>query len=78
MDIYAEKCGVVLEQRSPIFYLDKSDYHEAKNKLNELGISENDKLLILSPETRSKKKMKEWPYDRFLALIQNQQYSGRF
>ncbi len=55
MDIYAEKCGVILEHRRPIFYLDKDD---------------NDKLLVLSPETRSKKKMKEWPYERFLSLIQ--------
>ena len=70
MDIYAEKCGVILEHRRPIFYLDKDDFHEAKKKLLELGISENDKLLVLSPETRSKKKMKEWPYERFLSLIQ--------
>jgi len=70
MDIYAEKCGVTLEHRRPIFYLDKDDFHEAKKKLLELGISENDKLLVLSPETRSKKKMKEWPYERFLSLIQ--------
>ena len=70
IDIYAEKCGVILEQRRPIFYLDKDDFHEAKKKLLELGISENDKLLVLSPETRSKKKMKEWPYERFLSLIQ--------
>ena len=69
MDIYAEKCDVTLDQRRPIFYLNKDDFHEAEKKLLELGISENDKLLILSPETRSKKKMKEWPYERFLSLI---------
>ena len=69
LDIYAEKCEVILEQRRPIIYLNDSDFEEAQNKLNELGISKNDKLLVLSPETRSKKKMKEWPYDRFLLLI---------
>ncbi len=70
IDIYAEKCGVILKRRRPIFYLNKSDDHEAKKKLHELGISENDKFLVLSPETRSKKKMKEWPHERFLTLIQ--------
>ena len=31
IDIYAEKCGVILEQRRPIFYLDKDDFREARN-----------------------------------------------
>ena len=70
LDIYAEKCGVSLKERRPVIYLNDSDFEEAKKKLNELGISNDDKFLILSPETRSKKKMKEWPYDRFLSLIQ--------
>ena len=70
LDIYAEKCGVSLKERRPVIYLNDNDFEEAKKKLNELGISNNDKFLILSPETRSKKKMKEWPYDRFLSLIQ--------
>ena len=70
LDIYAEKCGVTLEQRRPLIYLDDNDIQEAQNKLNELGISKNDKLMILSPETRSKKEMKEWPYDRFISLIE--------
>ena len=76
LDIYAEKCGVTLKQRRPIIYLDGKDIQEAQKKLNELGISRNNKLLILSPETRSKKEMKEWPYDRFISLIQkiNQNY----
>jgi len=69
LDIYADKCGVTLEDRRPLIYLDDKDVKEAQNKLNELGITENDKLLILSPETRSKKEMKEWPHDRFLSLI---------
>ena len=76
LDIYAEKCGVNLSERRPLIYLDEKDKQEAQNKLNELNISEYDKLLILSPETRSKKEMKEWPHDRFLSLIQkiNQNY----
>ncbi len=76
LDIYAEKCGVTLEQRRPLIYLDDKDIQEAQSKLNELGISKNDKLMILSPETRSKKEIKEWPQDRFLSLIEkiNQNY----
>ena len=70
LDIYAEKCWVTLEQRRPLIYLDDKDIKEAQKKLNELGISKNDKLMILSPETRSKKEMKEWPYDRFISLIE--------
>ena len=76
LDIYAEKCEVTLEKRRPLIYLDVKDIQEAQNKLNELGISNNDKLMILSPETRSKKEIKEWPYDRFISLIEriNQNY----
>jgi len=70
VDIYSEKCGVTLDRRRPVMYLDERDTEEAIKKLSELEISNTDKLLILSPETRSKKKMKEWPYDRFLDLIQ--------
>ena len=70
LDIYAEKCGVNLKERRPVIYLNDSDFEEAQKKLNELGISNNEKFVVLSPETRSKKKMKEWPYDRFLSLIQ--------
>jgi ADP-heptose:LPS heptosyltransferase len=70
LDIYAEKCGVTLEERRPIFYLNKDDFHVAEKKLIELGVLKNDKFLVLSPETRSKKKMKEWPYERFLSFIQ--------
>jgi len=69
LDIYAEKCGITLKNRRPLIYLDGKDIKEAQNKIDELGIS-NNKLLILSPETRSKKEMKEWPYDRFLSLIE--------
>ena len=76
LDIYAEKCGVTLPERRPLIYLDEEDIKEAKNKLGELGISKNDNFLILSPETRSKKEMKEWPHGRFLSLIEkiNQNY----
>jgi ADP-heptose:LPS heptosyltransferase len=70
LDIYAEKCGVTLEQRRPLIYLDAKDIQEAQSKLNELGISKNDKLMILAPETRSKKNIKEWPHDRFISLIE--------
>jgi ADP-heptose:LPS heptosyltransferase len=78
LDIYAEKCGVTLEQRRPLIYLDDKDIQEAQNKLNELGISKNDKLIILSPETRSKKGMKEWPYNRFISLIEKINKSNDF
>jgi len=70
VDIYAEKCGVNLEQRRPIIYLHDNDLEKAQNKLNELGVSANDKLLILAPEARSKKEMKEWPHGRIITLIQ--------
>ena len=70
LDIYAEKCGVSLEERRPLIYLNDSDFEEAQKKIYELGISDKNKFLVLSPETRSKKKMKEWPYERFLLLIQ--------
>jgi len=70
IDIYSEKCGVTLDQRRPVMYLDKHDTEEASKKLRELGVSSADRLLILSPETRSKKEMKEWPYNRLLDLIQ--------
>ena len=70
LDVYAEKCGVTLEQRRPLIYLDDNDIQEAQSKLNALGISKNDKLMILSPETRSKKDVKEWPHDRFISLIE--------
>jgi ADP-heptose:LPS heptosyltransferase len=70
LDIYAEKCGVSLKERRPIIYLNDSDFEEATIKLKELGVSSSDKFLVLSPETRSKQKMKEWPFDRFLSLIQ--------
>jgi ADP-heptose:LPS heptosyltransferase len=70
IDIYSEKCGVILDQRRPVMYLDERDTEEATKKLRELGVSSTDRLLILSPETRSKKEMKEWPYNRFLDLIQ--------
>lgn len=70
IDIYAEKCGVTLDQRRPAIYLSDSDLQEAQNKLDELGISNTDKLFILAPETRSKQNMKEWPHERITALIQ--------
>jgi ADP-heptose:LPS heptosyltransferase len=70
IDIYSEKCGVTLDQRRPVMYLDEHDTEVASKKLRELGVSSADRLLILSPETRSKKEMKEWPYSRFLDLIQ--------
>jgi ADP-heptose:LPS heptosyltransferase len=70
IDIYSEKCGVTLDQRRPVMYLDEHDTEVASKKLRELGVSSADRLLILSPETRSKKEMKEWPYNRFLDLIQ--------
>ncbi len=70
VDIYAEKCGVQLEQRRPVLYLNDNDLKEAQNKLEQLGILSTDKLLILAPETRSKKEMKEWPLERTQALIQ--------
>ena len=70
IDIYSEKCGVTLDQRRPVMYLDEHDTEVASKKLRELGVSSADRLLILSPETRSKKEMKEWPYNRFLDIIQ--------
>ena len=78
LDIYAEKCGVSLKERRPIIYLNDNDFKEAKKKLSELEISNNDKFLVLSPETRSKKKMKEWPFDRFLSLIQKIRQNHNF
>ena len=70
VDIYAKKCGVQLKQRRPVLYLNDNDLKEAQNKLEQLGILSTDKLLILAPETRSKKEMKEWPIERTHSLIQ--------
>ncbi len=69
MEIYEEKCGVTLTRRRPLISLDPEDSVAAEKFLQEQGVKEDDFLIVLSPEARSKKDMKEWPADRFNALI---------
>ena len=52
-DSEIEKCGVTLKQRRPIIYLDGKDIQEAQKKLNELGISRNNKLALIRAETEN-------------------------
>ena len=54
-----------------LIYTDFLDFNIMQKKLDELGISSTEKLLILSPETRSKKKMKENVNFEFGAAIQD-------
>ncbi|QPJ65198.1 MAG: glycosyltransferase family 9 protein [Candidatus Nitrohelix vancouverensis] len=70
VDIYQEKCGVQLERRQPEMYLNRRDEERAREFLQSKGIEDDDYLIVLSPETRSKKEMKEWPPERFDQLIE--------
>lgn len=70
IDIYAEKCGVELESRRPAMYLSAEDTARAEEVFRENNISKEDKLVVLSPEVRSKREMKEWPLPHFLRLIE--------
>ncbi|PIQ96948.1 MAG: hypothetical protein COV67_06855 [Nitrospinae bacterium CG11_big_fil_rev_8_21_14_0_20_56_8] len=69
IDIYQEKCGVVLERRRPVIYLDGKDEAEGQAFLDKMGIEPGDTLIVLSPEVRSKREMKEWPHRNFQELI---------
>jgi ADP-heptose:LPS heptosyltransferase len=69
MEIYEEKCGVSLTRRRPLISLDPEDSLAAEKFLQAQGVTDDDFLIVLSPEARSKKDMKEWPPDRFNALI---------
>lgn len=70
IDIYAEKCGVTLETRRPVMYLGPEDEALAEDMLRRHGITRRDKLVVLSPEVRSKKEIKEWPHSNFIRLIE--------
>lgn len=70
IDIYAEKCDIALETRRPAVYLSAEDEVQAESLLRQHGISKDDKLIVLSPEVRSKKEVKEWPHKSFVQLIE--------
>lgn len=70
IDTYAEKCGVTLENRRPAMYLSADDEAQAEAVFKKNNISKEDKLVVLSPEVRSKREMREWPYSNFLKLIE--------
>lgn len=70
IDIYAEKCGIVLENRRPVMHLVPEDEALAEDMLRQHGVSKEDKLVVLSPEVRSKKEVKEWPHSHFVRLIE--------
>lgn len=69
IDLYAEKCGVTLENRRPAMYLSAEDEAQAEAVFRQYKISRDDKLVVLSPEVRSKREMREWPFPNFLKLI---------
>ncbi|MBI4383678.1 MAG: glycosyltransferase family 9 protein [Nitrospinae bacterium] len=70
IDIYAERCGVSLETRRPAMYLSREDEAQGDEVLRRLGIAREDKLIVLAPEARSKKEIKEWPHSHFTRLIE--------
>ena len=69
IDIYSEKCGMKRGNRRSVIYLDPNDDKEAKKLLMSNGIKNQSKYIVLAPETRSKKEIKEWPYANFIGLI---------
>ena len=69
IDIYAEKCGVHLETRRPIMYLNDEDKVQGTELLDQAGFEYGDRLVVLSPEVRSKQEIKEWPQNNFFELI---------
>ncbi|MEE2987220.1 MAG: hypothetical protein VX667_05475, partial [Nitrospinota bacterium] len=52
IDIYAEKCGVHLETRRPIMYLNDEDKVQGTELLDQAGFEYGDKLVVLCPEVR--------------------------
>ncbi|MEE9258056.1 MAG: glycosyltransferase family 9 protein [Nitrospinaceae bacterium] len=69
IDIYAEKCGVTLDSRRPIMYINEDDKAEGDRLLRQAGFEYGDRLVVVSPEVRSKKEKKEWPHNQFAELI---------
>jgi len=69
MEIYERKCGVSLKRRRSYIPVDQEDKEAADRFLQDNGVVEEDFLIVLSPEARSKKDMKEWPPNRFNELI---------
>jgi len=77
IDIYAEKCGVELETRRPAIYLSNEDKTEGDRLLRQAGFEYGDKLIVISPEVRSKKEVKEWPQHKFMELLKRIKGSRR-
>ena len=69
IDIYADRCGVTLENRRAIVHLSEKDILEGKNITQYAGIKKGEPFITISPETRSGGGVKDWPYNKFLELI---------
>jgi ADP-heptose:LPS heptosyltransferase len=70
IDIYAEKCGVVLPQRRGVIHLSSDDEEQGREILHRNGIAPEDFLVVMAPEVRSKREVKEWPHGHFIRLIE--------
>lgn len=70
IDIYAEKCGVTLATRRPAMYLSAGDIAAADEVLRQNNVAQEDTLVVMSPEVRSKRELREWPFSYSLRLIE--------
>ena len=68
IDLYAEKCDITLEQRRPIVYLNDEDRAQGETIIEQAGIKKGEPFVVLSPETRFAKRVKEWPVENFVEL----------
>jgi len=69
IDMYAERCEVVLERRRPMVYLNKEDEDQGESILEQARIQKGEPFIVLSPETRSSRDIKEWPHQKFVELV---------
>jgi ADP-heptose:LPS heptosyltransferase len=70
IDIYADRCGVTLERRRPLIYLNDDDEAQGEDILERAGIEKGGSFIVLAPETRSSRDIKEWPHQNFVELVQ--------
>ncbi len=69
IDMYAERCEITLERRRPVVYLNEEDESQAEKILEQSGVQKGEPFIVLSPETRSSKDIKEWPHQNFVELV---------
>ena len=69
IDMYAERCEVVLERRRPVVYLNDEDEAQGEGILEQAGVQQGEPFIVLSPETRSSRDIKEWPRQNFVELV---------